>query len=188
MGKEFFSKATKWSLIYLSNKTGLWFTVFQSVGSHRVGHDWSDLAAAAAAASLWVAHRSLFSDRASAERTFKWYFVVDNSEGPGERLLILHHGPDHWGIQRGAGFIRKHTLQREQSGGHSKGPAWLSCGPLSDSSQLFTPEKQDTRMVFKEPPIIWELWEQPQCILSCTWRCKHCWMDSHKTTGGFSVI
>ena len=37
---------------------------------------------------------------------------MDDSEGPGERLLILHHGPDHWGIQRGAGFIRKHTLQR----------------------------------------------------------------------------
>ena len=38
MGKEFFSEATKWSLIYLSNKTGLWFTVLQLLHEYQTGH------------------------------------------------------------------------------------------------------------------------------------------------------
>ena len=54
---------------------------------------------------------------------------MDDSEGLGERLLILHHGPDRRGVQRGAGFIGRHALRRgraKQSQGHSEGLRQLS--------------------------------------------------------------
>lgn len=100
-GKEPFSKIINWPLMYLLNKAGL--TVLEPPNEQPWGP------------TLWLS---------LPKHTFRFHFLMDHGERLGERLLILHHGPDHWGVQWGASFIGRHTLQRGRAKrvrGHSIG-------------------------------------------------------------------
>lgn len=116
-GKEPFSKLTHWPWMYLLNKLDLRY--------------WNLPMSSPEAPILWLS---------LPKHTFRFHFLMDHSERLGERLLILHHGPDHWGVQWGAGFIRRHALQRGRAKrvrGHSIGFTSSACTavlcPFSDS-------------------------------------------------------
>lgn len=61
--------------------------------------------------NLWRRRRN-WTGILSAGNIFFIVYLEDHSQGLGECLLILHHGPDHGGIERSAGVVRSHTLQR----------------------------------------------------------------------------
>lgn len=98
-------------------------------------------------------------------RTFELHFVVDHGQGLGEGLLILHHGPDHGGVQRGAGFIGQHALQRSRAEqvtqkAHSVPGAPR---PLSGPPTAVYPAKQEIGVALKEPQTTREMGAAPVC-------------------------
>lgn len=58
--------------------------------------------------NLWRRRRN-WTGILSAGNIFFIVYLEDHSQGLGECLLILHHGPDHGGIERSAGIVRSHT-------------------------------------------------------------------------------
>ena len=71
-----YSNVLAWRIPGTGERGGL-----PSVGSHRVGHDWGDLAAAAAAASLWRPTSSL--------DTGPYFVSLKYSQGFPKALLTL---------------------------------------------------------------------------------------------------